>query len=74
MVSPEHYERAVSENKAVYQKNVTFLQTNKIDFAQKLKNCGLLRDLSDATAIVENPYEREEYENWKSLFPKLSQW
>ena len=63
VVSPEHYERAVSENKAVYQKNVTFLQTNKIDFAQKLKNCGLLRDLSDATAIVENPYEREEYEN-----------
>lgn len=59
VVSPEHYARAVSENKAPYQSNVTFLQMNKSDFAQKLKNCGFLRDLSDATSIVENPYESE---------------
>lgn len=60
VVSPEHYIRAVSEKKAVYQSNVSFLQMNKLDFAQKLKNCGFLRDLSDATSIVENPYESEE--------------
>ncbi len=59
VISSEHYARAVSENKAPYQSNVTFLQMNKSDFAQKLKNCGFLRDLSDATSIVENPYESE---------------
>ena len=59
VISPEHYTKAVSENKAPYQSNVTFLQMNKSDFAQKLKNCGFLRDLSDATSIVENPYESE---------------
>ena len=59
VISPEHYARAVSENKAPYQSNVTFLQMNKSDFSQKLKNCGFLRDLSDATSIVENPYESE---------------
>ena len=59
VISPEHYARAVSEKKAPYQSNVTFLQMNKSDFAQKLKNCGFLRDLSDATSIVENPYESE---------------
>lgn len=60
VIAPEHYARAVSENKAPYQSNVTFLQMNKSDFAQKLKNCGFLRDLSDATSIVENPYESED--------------
>ena len=59
VISPEHYARAASENKAPYQSNVTFLQMNRSDFAQKLKNCGFLRDLSDATSIVENPYESE---------------
>lgn len=59
VISAEHYARAVSESKAPYQSNVTFLQMNKSDFAQKLKNCGFLRDLSDATSIVENPYESE---------------
>lgn len=59
VISPEHYARAVSENKISYQSNAAFLQMNKSDFAQKLKNCGFLRDLSDATSIVENPYESE---------------
>ena len=40
--------------------NASFLNANTADFAQKLKNCGFLRDLSDATAIVENPYCKEE--------------
>ena len=59
VISPEYYTRAVSDNKAPFQSNVTFLQMNKSEFAQKLKNCGFLRDLSDATSIVENPYESE---------------
>lgn len=60
VISPEHYSKAATEGKVIPLANVTFLQVNKSDFAQKLKNCGFLRDLSDATAIVENPYEREE--------------
>lgn len=60
VISPEHYAVAAAEEKVSPRSNVTFLQTNKSDFAQKLKNCGFLRDLSDATSIVENPYEREE--------------
>lgn len=59
VISSEHYARAVTENKAPDRSNVTFLQMNKSDFAQKLKDCGFLRDLSDATSIVENPYESE---------------
>ena len=60
VVSAEHYLRAVSEGKAAKCSSLTFLSGNKTAFAQKLKNCGFLRDLSDATAIVENPYERED--------------
>lgn len=40
--------------------DLSFMDENKLAFAQKLKECGFLRDLSDATSIVENPYERED--------------
>ena len=63
VVSPVHYERAVAENKMISQGNAAFLTANQSAFAMKLKNCGLLRDLSDATAIVENPYESEASQN-----------
>lgn len=63
IISPVHYERAVTEGKIISHGNAAFLKTNQSDFAIKLKNCGLLRDLSDATAIVENPYESEESQN-----------
>ena len=33
-----------------------YLVDNKNRFQEFLKNCGMLRDLSDATSIVENPY------------------
>lgn len=38
----------------------SFMNDNLRAFAQKLKDCGFLRDLSDATSIVENPYDYEE--------------
>lgn len=60
IVSAEHYKTAVIDGKITENENVTFLNSNKIAFSQKLKECGFLRDLSDATAIVENPYEMEE--------------
>lgn len=34
------------------------LEDNHGKFQQMLKNCGFLRDLSDATSIVENPFRR----------------
>ena len=40
--------------------DLSFMDENKQAFAEKLKECGFLRDLSDATSIVENPYERED--------------
>lgn len=38
-----------------------YLAENKDQFQEFLKNCGLLRDLSDATSIVVNPYARVKY-------------
>lgn len=35
----------------------SYFDGNLIAFQEMLKQCGFLRDLSDATAIVENPYE-----------------
>ena len=46
VISPVHYERAVAENKMISQGNAAFLIANQSAFAMKLKNCGLLRDLS----------------------------
>ena len=40
--------------------DASFMSENLHAFAQKLKDCGFLRDLSDATSIVENPYDYEE--------------
>ena len=36
------------------------LKENEQEFLRLLKECGYLRELSDATAIVFNPYERDE--------------
>jgi len=59
IITQEHYHDAVRKGNVALGDNVTFLNANKTAFAQKLKDCGFLRDLSDATAIVENPYEME---------------
>lgn len=59
IVSKEHYDKASMKGFVEINKNTGFLSRNKSDFAQKLKACGFLRDLSDATSIVENPYESE---------------
>lgn len=39
-----------------------YFDENQIQFQMFLKNCGLLRDLSDATSIVENPYAEVKFE------------
>ncbi|MGL6154112.1 MAG: hypothetical protein ACRC0W_03155, partial [Cetobacterium sp.] len=40
-----------------------YFHKNKLAFQELLKEVGFLRDLSDATSIVENPYENIEEGN-----------
>lgn len=60
VIGPDQYRREMERGAVKTIGNLSFLEENKIAFSQKLKECGFLRDLSDATAIVENPYESED--------------
>lgn len=61
VIAEQHYLDAVNQQCFDGTPNIApFLNDNRSDFAQKLKSCGFLRDLSDATAIVENPYTKED--------------
>lgn len=59
VIGPKHYELEAQKGSVKAIGDISFLEDNKRALAQKLKDCGFLRDLSDATAIVENPYESE---------------
>ena len=60
VIGPEQYKAEMKRGSVAEVGDFSFLETNLSAFAQKLKDCGFLRDLSDATSIVENPYEWEE--------------
>lgn len=60
VIGPEQYRTEMMKGSVAEIGDFSFLEANLDAFAQKLKDCGFLRDLSDATSIVENPYEREE--------------
>lgn len=60
VIGPEQYRNEMTNGSAKEIGDLSFFELNKLAFAQKLKDCGFLRDLSDATSIVENPYESEE--------------
>lgn len=60
VIGPEQYKIEMANRFVVEIGDFSFLESNIDAFAQKLKDCGFLRDLSDATAIVENPYEMED--------------
>lgn len=60
VIGTEQYRIEMEKGAVQEVTNYSFLSQNKAAFSQKLKDCGFLRDLSDATSIVENPYEREE--------------
>lgn len=58
VIGPEQYRKAIVENKTLEIRDMgDYFQTNVQEFQSFLKSCGFLRDLSDATAIVENPYK-----------------
>ncbi len=60
VIGPEQYKSEMIRGSVANVGDLSFLEANVDAFAQKLKACGFLRDLSDATAIVENPYETED--------------
>lgn len=60
IISRENYKFEMDKGNAEVIGDLTFFDKNKMLFIQKLKDCGFLRDLSDATSIVENPYSRVE--------------
>ena len=68
VIGPEQYKREMNKGAVSNVGDFSFLQSNLNAFSQKLKDCGFLRDLSDATSIVENPYEREDIEIWDNWF------
>lgn len=53
------YEKAVQEVVMSPLADYSFMDQNRDAFVTLLKDCGFLRDLSDATCIVENPFEEE---------------
>ena len=56
VIGPEQYNSKTAESGMK-----GYLAENKDQFQEFLKSCGLLRDLSDATSIVVNPYTRISY-------------
>ena len=59
VIGPKQYRKEMDKDCLKKIGDYSFLEENKKAFAQKLKDCGFLRDLSDATSIVENPYDLE---------------
>ncbi len=57
VIAPAQYRMAVADGSLIADESMTdYFETNAKAFQEFMKQCGLLRDLSDATAIVENPY------------------
>ena len=59
IVDRNAYECAIEEGIMSPLSDYTFMDRNRDAFTKLLKECGFLRDLSDATCIVENPFDEE---------------
>ena len=58
VISSEHYLRCIHEDAFDGEQSMaSYFKKNEEKFQDFMKQCGFLRDLSDATAIVENPYK-----------------
>ena len=53
------YETAIKDGIMSPLADYSFMDLNRDAFVTLLKDCGYLRDLSDATCIVENPFDEE---------------
>ncbi|MGG7209717.1 hypothetical protein [Clostridium baratii] len=56
IVSRNEYKQEMQKGNVEFVSDFSFLDKNESSLKEMLKRCGFLRDLSDATAIVENPY------------------
>lgn len=57
VIAPAQYRLAVADGVLISDESmIDYFETNAKAFQEFMKQCGFLRDLSDATAIVENPY------------------
>lgn len=57
IIAPQTYREALKTGVLNGSEDMAdYFQINAMAFQEFLKQCGFLRDLSDATAIVENPY------------------
>lgn len=54
IIGPNEAQKHWSENNSL---DLTMFNTNSDRFLAMLKDCGFLRDLSDSTSIVENPFQ-----------------
>ena len=59
VIGEEQYRKEMERGSVKQLGDLSFLKGNKEALAQKLKDCGFLRELSDDISIVENPYESE---------------
>lgn len=55
VIGPKQYKECAKHNKLVIEQADAF-RSNELEFQNFLKSTGFLRDLSDATSIVVNPY------------------
>lgn len=62
VIGPEEYNQYVQDNNLSNHKDISYLNYNLIEFQTLLRKNGFLRELSDATSIVENPYRKMEVE------------
>ncbi|CUP17216.1 Uncharacterised protein [Clostridium baratii] len=56
VVGRKEYKKEMQKGNVEIVSDFSFLDKNENSLKEMLKRCGFLRDLSDATAIVENPY------------------
>lgn len=57
IIDRDVFKKAVEKEEIKMIADLSILDENKQKFIEVLKNCGFVRDLSDATSIVENPFE-----------------
>ncbi len=58
VIGPEQFQDAVSSGRVNLNKSMAgYFKDNAEAFQDFIKQCGLSRDISDATSIVENPYQ-----------------
>ena len=62
IIDRQIYEKAIKDKIMSPLADYTFMDVNREALVTLLKDCGYLRDLSDATCIVENPFDEEVIE------------